>query len=60
MQIIGAGRLPATVPFHASQMYGRNVSPCSATSGRTGGSSLDPADEIAGPMLVVHDGKVRL
>jgi NAD(P) transhydrogenase subunit alpha len=60
VQIIGAVGLPSTVPFHASQMYGRNVVTVLQHLWKDGRLQLDLADEIAGPMLVVHDGKVRL
>jgi NAD(P) transhydrogenase subunit alpha len=60
VQVIGAVNLPATVPFHASQMYGRNcVTLLAHLAAKDGALALDPADEIAGAMLVVHDGKVR-
>jgi NAD(P) transhydrogenase subunit alpha len=58
--ILGPLDLPSTVPFHASQMYGRNVTALLQHLAKDGKLRLDPADEIAGPMLVVHDGKVRL
>ncbi len=58
--VIGAVNLPATVPFHASQMYGRNVTTLLQHLFHDGRLHLDLADEIAGAMLVVHDGKVRL
>jgi NAD(P) transhydrogenase subunit alpha len=57
--IIGAVDLPSSVPQHASQMYGRNVTTLLQHLSRDGRLHLDPADEIAGPMLVVHEGKVR-
>jgi len=59
VQVIGAVNLPSTVPFHASQMYGRNVTTLLAHLAKDGQLALDPADEIAGAMLVVHGGKVR-
>ena len=59
--VIGAVNLPAAVPFHASQMYGRNVTTLlQHLSTKEGALKLDPADDIANAMLVVHDGKVRL
>ena len=58
--IIGPLDLASTVPFHASQMYGRNVTTLIQHLAKDGKLVLDPADDIAGPMLVVHDGKVRL
>ncbi|HUL59970.1 MAG TPA: Re/Si-specific NAD(P)(+) transhydrogenase subunit alpha [Anaeromyxobacteraceae bacterium] len=58
--VIGAVNLPATVPFHASQMYGRNVTTLLQHLWRDGKLQLDLQDEIAGAMLVVHGGKVRV
>jgi NAD(P) transhydrogenase subunit alpha len=61
VQIIGAVNLPSTVPFHASQMYGRNViTLLQHLCGKDGVFKLDLGDEITSAMLVVHDGKVRL
>ncbi len=58
--ILGPLDLASTVPLHASQMYGRNVTALLQHLSREGELHLDPADEIASAMLVVHDGKVRL
>jgi NAD(P) transhydrogenase subunit alpha len=59
--VIGAVNVPSSVPFHASQMYGRNVTTLlQHLSTKEGRLNVDPADEIAGAMLVVHDGKVTL
>jgi NAD(P) transhydrogenase subunit alpha len=60
VQIIGPLGLPSTLPFHASQMYGRNVTTVLQHLSKDGKLAVDAADEIAGPMLVVHDGTVRL
>jgi NAD(P) transhydrogenase subunit alpha len=60
VQIIGPLGLPSTLPFHASQMYGRNVTTVLQHLSKDGKLQLDVADEIAGPMLVVHGGQVRL
>ena len=58
--ILGPVDLAATIPFHASQVYSRNVlALLQHLATKEGALRLDPADEIAGPMLVVHDGKVR-
>ncbi len=56
--VIGAVDLPSRVPLHASQLYGRNLSALLAHLAPQGTLALDPADEIAGAMLVVHAGKV--
>jgi len=58
--IIGPLDVPSSVPFHASQMYGRNVTAFLQHLAREGRLHLDLADEITGAMLVVHEGKVRL
>ncbi len=58
--ILGPLDLAATIPHHASQAYGRNVLAVLAhLSTAEGALRLDPADEITGAMLVVHDGRVR-
>lgn len=58
--ILGPRDLAATVPAHASQVYSRNVlTLLTHLAGPQGAPRLDLADEIAGPMLVVHEGKVR-
>ncbi len=57
--VLGPLDLPSALPFHASQLYGRNVTTLLQHLSADGRLRLDPADEIAGAMLVVHDGKVR-
>jgi NAD(P) transhydrogenase subunit alpha len=59
VQVIGAVNVPSSVAFHASQMYGRNVVTFLTHLWKEG-KLLDPTEEIASAMLVVHDGKVRL
>jgi NAD(P) transhydrogenase subunit alpha len=59
VSVLGPLDLPSRVPFHASQTYGRNVSALLVHLAPEGRLALDPADEIAGPMLVVHAGAVR-
>ncbi len=56
--VIGAINLPSTVPFHASQMYGRNVLTLVTTLWKEG--AFAAGDEIATAMLVVNQGKVLL
>jgi NAD(P) transhydrogenase subunit alpha len=58
--VVGPLDLPSRVPIHASQTYGRNVSALVAHLAPEGALTLDPQDEITGPMLVVHGGKVRI
>ena len=57
--IIGPVNVPATVPFHASQMFGKNVlALVTHLSTKEGALSIDPTDEITGAMTVVRDGSV--
>jgi NAD(P) transhydrogenase subunit alpha len=56
--ILGPVDLPATVPYHASQMFGKNILALVTHMSRDGVLSLDPADEITGVMTVVRDGAV--
>jgi NAD(P) transhydrogenase subunit alpha len=57
--IIGPVNLPSTVPYHASQMFGRNVlALLQHLVNKEGALVIDPTDEITGAMLVTHDGRV--
>jgi NAD(P) transhydrogenase subunit alpha len=58
--IVGLLNLPATVPFHASQMFGRNVLALlqHLISKESGELVVSRDDEITGAMLVTHDGQV--
>src|SRR5258705_2019586 len=57
--IIGPVNVPATVPFHASQMFGKNIlALVTHLSTKEGALSIDPTDEITGAMTVVRDGSV--
>ncbi|MGH7637429.1 MAG: NAD(P)(+) transhydrogenase (Re/Si-specific) subunit alpha, partial [Gemmatimonadaceae bacterium] len=57
--ILGPSNLPASVPYHASQMFGRNVlTLLQYLISKEGALVLDPADEITGAMLVTHEGRV--
>ena len=58
--VLGPVDLPSSVPFHASQMYGRNVLTLVQHLAKDGRLELGLEDEIASAMLVVFDGKVRL
>ncbi len=67
--IMGPTNLPATVPYHASQMYARNVATVvqhlvkrqKGADGKATGDpvlTLDPADEITKEILVTDGGHV--
>ncbi len=55
--IIAPLNLPATVAFHASQMFGRNIFELLKHLVQDGALKLDASDEITGAMMMTHDGK---
>ena len=56
--VLGPTNLPATVPYHASQMYARNVATFLLHLIKDQELRIDPADEITRETLVVHNGEV--
>jgi NAD(P) transhydrogenase subunit alpha len=56
--IHGPVNLPSTIPFHASQMYARNIATFLKYLIKDGKAALDPADEIVRETLVTHAGEV--
>lgn len=56
--IIGEFNLGATVPYHASALYGRNVSAFLQHLVKDGKLQLDLNDEIIRETMVVHEGEV--
>jgi NAD(P) transhydrogenase subunit alpha len=50
--IIGAVNLPATIPYHASQMYSKNLETLLKHLAPEGTLHLDASDEITGAMLL--------
>ncbi len=56
--IIGPVNLPATVPYHASQMYARNVTAFLQTLVKGGELRLNLEDPILGESLLTHQGEV--
>ena len=56
--ILGPTNLPSTVPYHASQMYGRNVTTFVTHLVKDGVLTLSADDEIARETLVTRDGQV--
>ncbi len=56
--VLGPTNLPATVPFHASQMYGKNVATFLAHLVKEGALTLNLEDEITRETLVTRDGQV--
>jgi NAD(P) transhydrogenase subunit alpha len=57
--VIGPVNLPATVPAHASQMYGRNiVTLLRNMTTKEGALNINLEDEIVRDTLVVRDGEI--
>jgi NAD(P) transhydrogenase subunit alpha len=58
VRILGPVNLPATVPYHASMMYAKNVATLLAHLVKDGKMPLDTGDEITRETLVVRQGEV--
>ena len=56
--ILGPVDLPSTVPYHASQMYARNVTAFLQNLVKEGELHLNLEDEIIGDTLLTHQGEV--
>jgi NAD(P) transhydrogenase subunit alpha len=56
--IIGPLNIPTTVPYHASQMYARNVTTFIQNMMEDGAIKMDMEDEIIAETLVTRDGEV--
>ncbi|HET9469316.1 MAG TPA: Re/Si-specific NAD(P)(+) transhydrogenase subunit alpha [Vicinamibacterales bacterium] len=56
--ILGPTNLPSTVPYHASQMYAKNVTTFLLHLVKDGAVKLDPNDEITRDTLIAKDGEV--
>jgi NAD(P) transhydrogenase subunit alpha len=58
VSILGPTNVPASVPYHASQMYAKNISNFLAHIAKNGEINLDQEDEILRETLLTRDGKV--
>jgi NAD(P) transhydrogenase subunit alpha len=56
--IIAPVNLAATVAFHASQMFGRNILELMKHLVKDGALVIDKNDEITGAMMMTHDGNI--
>jgi NAD(P) transhydrogenase subunit alpha len=56
--ILGPLNLPATVPYHASQMYAKNIATYLLHLVKSGAGRLDLADEIVRETLLTCEGEV--
>jgi NAD(P) transhydrogenase subunit alpha len=58
VNIIGRFNLPATIPFHASQMYARNLTAFLQYLVKDGKLNYNPDDEIHHGTLLTHGGEI--
>ncbi len=58
VSILGPTNLPSQVPYHASQMYAKNITTFLLHLVEDGKIALDFEDEIIRDTLIAHDGKV--
>ena len=56
--ILGPENLPSTVPYHASQMYAKNVATFLLHLVKKGEFTLDMSDEITKETMITHNGEV--
>lgn len=56
--ILGPTNLPATVPYHASQMYAKNISAFLLNMVKDGALAIDRDDEIVRDTLITDDGAI--
>jgi len=58
VMVMGPTNVPATVPFHASQMYARNIATFLKNMVKDGQLNIDLADEITRETLITRGGEV--
>jgi len=56
--IIGTTNLPSTMPYHASQMYSRNIASLLALFLKDGTATLDMSDEVIKGTVITQNGDV--
>lgn len=56
--ILGPTNLPATVPYHSSQMYAKNVTTFLLHAMKNGQLQFDMEDEITRETMVTRDGQI--
>lgn len=58
VKIVGPVNIPTTIPFHASQMYAKNIATFLLHLVDEGKLKIDTEDEITEGTLITHGGKV--
>ena len=59
VKIIGPVNLPATLPYHASEMYSRNLMNLLKPALVDGALRIDWTDEVFAGAVLTHDGQIR-
>jgi H+-translocating NAD(P) transhydrogenase subunit alpha len=59
VKIIGPVNLPATLPYHASEMYARNLFNLVKPALSKGELSIDWSDEVFAGAVLTHDGQIK-
>ncbi len=58
VKIVGPVNIPTTIPFHASQMYAKNIATFLLHLVDEGNLTIDTEDEITEGTLITQGGKV--
>jgi NAD(P) transhydrogenase subunit alpha len=59
VKIVGPVNLPATLPYHASEMYSRNLFNLLKPALASGALSIDWKDEVFAGAVLTHDGQIK-
>jgi NAD(P) transhydrogenase subunit alpha len=59
VQIVGPVNLPAQLPYHASEMYARNLFNFLKPALHEGGLAIDWTDEVFAGAVLTHDGHIK-
>ena len=58
VKIVGPVNMPSDVPFHASQMYSKNLTDFMSLLVKEGNAQLDSDDEIIKATMITRDGNI--
>jgi len=59
VKIVGPLNLPATLPYHASEMYSRNLFNLLKPALSAGNLAIDWKDEVFAGCVLTHDGQIK-
>ena len=59
VKILGPVNLPASLPYHASEMYARNLFNLLKPALQKGELSIDWKDEVFAGAVLTHDGQIK-